>query len=191
VNVTFRLPDQPPSAADLAERDRFDQLVRESLPAVQASAEAWRNGLVVFITLLGTAMVIKGRDTTTTLPTEWKAAVTALVGGGMALALVGLWFALAAQVGDRPLKITLAEIHSEYVSVDNFKVVMAIQAARKLDLARRTVGLALVLLLTGTTVTWWAPGNQESPAREPVVTSSTSPASPDHATLPGLPADRR
>lgn len=185
MTITFHEPDHPPTAADLEERDRFDQLVRESLPAVQASAEAWRNGLAAFITLLGTAIVIKGRDVTTTLPIEWKLAVTAFIGGGMALSLVGLWYALAAQVGDRPLKITLAEIHREHVSVDNFRVNMAAQAAHKLDVARRTVAIALLLLFAGIVATWWAPGSdQQSPARSPVVISSTTPTSPEHTAPP-------
>ncbi|MDO0924646.1 hypothetical protein QQY24_04145 [Streptomyces sp. TG1A-8] len=53
MSFTFRQPERPPAAADLAERDRFDRMMRESLPAVQAGAEAWRNGLAAFLTLSG------------------------------------------------------------------------------------------------------------------------------------------
>lgn len=153
-----RLPQQPPSATDLAERDRFRDLVRESLPGVRASAEAWRNGLAAFITLLGAAIVIKGRSTTAELPVEWRLAVTLLVGGGLALAVAGLWHALAAQAGTRPLAVTLADIHRDHGSVDGFEVATAIRAARRLTLARRAVATALLCLFAGTALTWWAPG---------------------------------
>ncbi|MFK4595430.1 hypothetical protein RKD30_002097 [Streptomyces pristinaespiralis] len=157
VNLRPRRPAGPPSAADLAERDRFRELVRESLPAVRASAEAWRNGLAAFITLIGAAIVIKGRGTTAELPFGWRVAVTVLVGGGLALAVVGLWHALAAQAGNRPLAVTLADIHREHGSVDGFEVATAISAARRLTRARRAVAVALALLFAGTALTWWAP----------------------------------
>ncbi|MFF5308837.1 hypothetical protein [Streptomyces massasporeus] len=150
-------PSRPPSRADLAERDRFQIMVRNSLPDVRASAEAWRNGLAAFITLVGTALVIKGRSSTDGLPTDWKAAVTALVGGGLALAVAGLWQALAAQAGHKPEIRTLADIHRVHGSIDAYEVALARRAARRLGLARRLVACALVLLFAGTVLTWWAP----------------------------------
>ncbi|MBT2365646.1 hypothetical protein J7E88_10020 [Streptomyces sp. ISL-10] len=158
MNLRPRMPGRPPTQTDLAERDRFQVLVRDSLPAVRASAEAWRNGLAAFIALLGTAVVIKGRATTAELPADWRLAVTLLVGGGLALAVVGLWHALAAQAGTRPLAVTLADIHRDHGSVDGFEVATAMRAARRLTLARRTVACALAFLFAGTVLTWWAPG---------------------------------
>ncbi|MDQ1006174.1 hypothetical protein QFZ82_000659 [Streptomyces sp. V4I23] len=155
-----RLPQRPPSATDLAERDRFRELVRSSLPGVRAAAEAWRNGLAAFITLLGAAIVVKGPATTADMTTGWRAAVTLLVGGGLALAVVGLWHALAAQAGTRPLAVTLADIHRDHGSLDGFEVATAKRSARRLTLARRTVAVALALLFTGMALTWWAPTAQ-------------------------------
>ncbi len=152
-----RLPRRPPSETDLAERDRFQAMVRESLPSVRASAEVWRNGLAAFVTLVGAAVIVKGRTTTADLPTGWRFAVTLLVGGGLALAVTGLWHALAAQAGSRPLSVTLADIHREHGSVDAFHLATAIRAARRLTLARRAVALALTCLFAGTALTWWAP----------------------------------
>ncbi|MDO0924647.1 hypothetical protein QQY24_04150 [Streptomyces sp. TG1A-8] len=128
--------------------------------------------------------MIKGRDTTAGLPTAWKAAVTALVGDGLGLALVGLWLALAAQAGTRPLEVTLAEIHRDHVSVDHFRVTLAVRAARKLTLARRTVALALVLPFAGTALTWWAPDTAPPSGRTPAVTGPASPA-PGNQRFPG------
>ncbi|WP_225860531.1 hypothetical protein [Streptomyces triticiradicis] len=158
MSLTWRLPDKPPTAADLAERDRFQAMVRESLPSVRASAEAWRNGLAAFVTLTGSAVVIKGRTTTADLSVPWRLAVTVLIGGGLALAVTGLWHALAAQSGTRPLAVTLTDIHREYGSMDAFELALAIRAARRLTLARRAVALALACLFIGTALTWWAPG---------------------------------
>ncbi|MFP8885690.1 hypothetical protein [Streptomyces mangrovi] len=160
-----RLPAEPPSAADLAERARFQELVRASLPGVRAAAEAWRNGLAAFVTLLSTAIVLKGRTTTAELPFGWRVAVTALIGSGLALSVAGLWHALAAQAGTRPLAVTLADIHRDHGSVDGFEVATAIRVARRLTLARRTVALALLFLFLGTVLTWWAPGARPASVR--------------------------
>ncbi|WP_329171362.1 hypothetical protein [Streptomyces sp. NBC_01477] len=158
MSPAFRLPPRPPIEADLAERDRFQALVRDSLPNVRASAEAWRNGLAAFVTLVGTAVVVKGRTTAADLPVGWRLAVTVLIGGGLALAVAGLWHALAAQAGSRSLAVTLADIHREYGSLDAFHLATAIRAARLLTRARRAVALALACLFAGIALTWWAPG---------------------------------
>lgn len=152
-----RLPERGPTPADLAERDQFRKLVEDSLPAVRASAEAWRNGLAAFITLVTTAVLLKGRSTTSDLSGGWRVAVTIPVGLGLALAVVGLWQALAAQAGTQPELLTLEAIHARYGSIQAFQVVTAARAARRLVLARYAVATALVLLLTGITLTWWAP----------------------------------
>lgn len=152
-----RLPERGPTPADLAERERFQKLVEDSLPAVRASAGAWRNGLAAFITLVTTAVVLKGRSTASELPTGWRAAVTALVGLGLALAVTGLWQAMAAQAGSGPEYLTLEQIHDRYGSIQAFHVVTAARAARRLALARYAVAVALALISVGVVLTWWAP----------------------------------
>ncbi|MFK0258603.1 hypothetical protein [Streptomyces sp. NPDC090445] len=84
---------------------------------------------------------MKGR-TAAELPTKWRLAVTLLIGGGLALAVTGLWHALAAQAGSRPLSVTLTDIHCEHGSVDAFHLATAIRAAHRLALARRAGALA-------------------------------------------------
>ncbi|MFI5496793.1 hypothetical protein [Actinoplanes sp. NPDC051859] len=157
--MTYRptLPDKPPTPADLAERDDFQQLVRESLPRVQASAEKWRTGLAAFITLVTTGLVIKGRDVTSAVPTGWRIAITACVAIGLACSVVGLWQALAAQAGGRFLSLTLADIRRDHGSVQAFRVATAVRAAHRLDVARRAVCAGLLFLLTGVGLSWWAP----------------------------------
>ena len=62
-----RKPAAAPSKADLDERDRYARLTAESLGTVRGSAQAWRNGLAAFITLVTAGVVIQGRDTTSGL----------------------------------------------------------------------------------------------------------------------------
>ncbi|WP_367127330.1 hypothetical protein [Saccharothrix sp. HUAS TT1] len=157
--MTYRpsLPERPPTPADLAERDAFQRLVRDSLPTVQASAEKWRTGLAAFITLITTGLVVKGRDVTSGVPTSWRIAITAAVALGLVLSVIGLWQALTAAAGGKVHSLTLPDIQRDHGSVEAFRVVAARTAARKLDVARAAVAAGLGCLLLGVGLTWWAP----------------------------------
>ena len=150
-------PTSGPSAGSVAERDAFAALVNQSLPAARASAAAWRNGLTAFLTLVTTGVVIKGRDTMADMPTSWRIWVSVLIGLGLALAVAGLWLALAAHAGTRGRMVSLDDIHRDYGSVAAFEVILADEAASKLRTGRLVVAAALLLLLTGIGLTWWAP----------------------------------
>lgn len=151
------LPARAPSKVDLAERDRFAKLTAMSADSVRGSAQAWRTGLAAFITLVTTGVVIKGRDTTTGLSAGWRASITVLVAGGLLLAVAGLWQALAAEVGTDPKKQTLQGIRKDHGTLAAYEVYLAAQAARRLQWGRRTVAAAVVLVLAGIAVAWWAP----------------------------------
>jgi hypothetical protein len=152
-----RKPAAAPTKADLDERDRYARLTAGSLDAVRGSAQAWRNGLAAFITLVTAGVVLQGRDSTSGLPGSWRAAVTVLVGGGLMLAVAGLWQALAAEAGTSPRSQTLHDIRAAHGTLAAFEVHLAAQSARRLQLARRAVAAAVTLLLAGITATWWAP----------------------------------
>lgn len=170
-----RKPEHPPTPADLAERDRFAALAEASLPSIRASAEAWRNGLAAFVTLVTTGAVIKGRDTTAHLTTGWRVAVTAAIGGGIALSLAGLWLALAAQAGTDEGAVALEQIHSSHASVAAYQAALANTAARRLRRARATVAAALCAFLVGIVATWWAPeARSDTPAKVTVLHDGTS-----------------
>jgi hypothetical protein len=158
-----RLPSAPLSPRDLEERDRFARLTAGSLATVRASAQTWRNGLAAFITLVTTGIVIKGRDTTTDLPTGWRVLITVLIGGGLALAVIGLWQALAAEAGTDPKTQTLEDIRATHGSLDAYQVTLAANAAHRLQWGRRAVAAALIFFLAGIAVTWWAPSAVPSP----------------------------
>lgn len=170
-----RRPDSAPSQGSLADRDAFATLARQSLPEVRASAEAWRNGLTAFITLVTTGVIIKGRDTTVGMPTSWRLCVTVLIGGGIACAVTGLWRVLAAQAGTRYQLSTRQDLRRSYGSVEIYHIAMAAEAISKLNTGRHLVIAALTLLLAGVGVSWWAPTKSaDSPAFLQVTSSSIS-----------------
>jgi hypothetical protein len=161
-----RKPASPPSKADLDERDRYAKLAAASMETVRSSAKTWRTGLTAFITLVTTGVVIRGRDTTAGLAGGWRALVTVLVGGGLLLAVVGLWQALAAEAGTDPKKQTLQEIRASYGTLTAYQVHLADVAARRLQWGQRAVAAAVVFLLAGIAVSWWAPA-AAAPATQP------------------------
>ncbi len=164
-----------PSEGSLAERDAFTALARQSLAAVRASAEAWRNGLTAFLTLVTTGVIIKGRDTTAGLTTSWRVLITVLIGGGLALAVAGLWRVLAAQAGTRYRLSTREHIRRNYGTIEAYQLAVADQATDDLDAGRRLVVAALALLLIGVGVSWWAPpAPADPPAYLKVTYNNTS-----------------
>lgn len=157
-----RKPAQPPSKADLDERDRFAKLTAGSMDIVRSTAQAWRTGLAAFITLVTTGVIIKGPGTTAGLAAGWRIAVTVLIVGGLLLAVVGLWLALAAEAGTDPKKQTLQDIRDAHGTLTAYEVYLAAKSADKLQWGRRAVAVAVLLLLAGIGVTWWAPAATSS-----------------------------
>ena len=152
-----RKPAQAPSKADLDERDRFAKLTAGSVDTVRSSAQAWRTGLAAFITLVTTGVIIKGPSSIAGIAISWRVAVTVLIGGGLLLAVVGLWLALAAEAGTDPKKQTLQDIRAAYGTLTGYEVYLAAKSADRLQWGRRVVAAAVLLLLAGIGVTWWAP----------------------------------
>jgi hypothetical protein len=171
-----RKPSAAPTPSSLAERDAFTALAHQSLQQVQASAEAWRNGLTAFLTLIITAVIIKGRDTTAGLATSWRILITVLIGGGLALAVAGLWQVLAAHAGTRYRLSTRQDIQRTYGTIEAYQVALAEQATSHLDTGRRLVLAALAFLLTGMGVSWWAPPTPTNPPTSLNVTTHTTSA---------------
>jgi hypothetical protein len=159
-----RKPAKAPSQADLDERDRYAKLTAGSIGIVRGSAQAWRTGLTAFITLVTTGVVIKGRDTTAGLTTGWRTLITVLIGGGLLLAVLGLWQALTAEAGTDPKKQTLQDIRAIHGTLTTYEVYLAAKAASRLQWGRRAVAGAVTLLLAGIAVTWWAPAAAPSPS---------------------------
>jgi hypothetical protein len=152
-----RKPALAPSKTDLDERDRYAKLTTGSIDTVRHNAQTWRTGLAAFITLVTTGVIIKGPDTTAGLAAGWRAVITVMIGGGLLLAVVGLWQALAAEAGTDPKQQTLQDIREAHRSLTRYEVYLAAKSADRLQWGRRAVGGAALLLLAGIGVTWWAP----------------------------------
>jgi hypothetical protein len=137
-------------------------------------AAAWRTGLAGLVTLLTTGIVLTGRTATTELTTPWRTAVTITIGGGIALAILGLWHALAAEAGSKTRLQSLNQIRAHHASVQAYQVGLAATAAERLQHARRLVAIALTLLLTGVLLTWWAPTAPTDPPAYLTITHSNN-----------------
>ncbi len=156
-------PAPQPRPVSAADKEAFEALVKDAVSSVRSMASAWRTGLAALVTLVTTGIIITGRTATTELTVPWRTGVTVAIGGGLLLALAGLWTALVAEAGARVRLQTLDDIRAHYASVQAYLVGQASAAGRRLQLARTLVGAALVLLLTGVLLTWWAPAAPSSP----------------------------
>lgn len=161
---SFRKPQDPPSAADLAERDEYAAVAAGSSEAVRGSAKTWETALTAFITLITTGVIIKGRDSTDGLAIAWRVPIVILAGGGLLLAVVGLWLTVAAEAGTHPETKTLQEIRVAYGTLNTYRVYLAVQAAHRLRWGIRLAAGAMILLIAGVTATLLAPGTGDQPA---------------------------
>lgn len=152
----FRLPTSGPSLSQVADRDLWDKATDASLATVQAAAEKWRTGLAAFVTLVTSGLLIKGPEAAKDLTTEWRLAITILGGGGMLLAVLGLWQALKAAAG-APSSLRYETIVTAYGSFKQYQIASAQTAAKTLAVARRLVGWSLILLAATVIAWWWAP----------------------------------
>lgn len=153
-----RKPASAPTAADLAERDQYARLAAGSADAVRGSAKTWETALTAFITLITAGVIIKGNDSTADLSTSWRICIVALVGGGLLLAVFGLWQTVAAEAGTHPETGTLQDIREAHGTLDAYQVYLAVKAARRLRWGIRSAAAAMTLLIAGIAATWLAPG---------------------------------
>ena len=152
----YRLPAHGPSPADIADRDLWEKASDASLSSVQAAAEKWRTGLAAFVTLVTGGLLIKGPEAAKDLSTDWLIALTVLGGGGLLLAVSGLWQALRAAAGV-PAGLRYEDVVAKYTSFRQFQVAAAKTAAKTLATARWLVGGSLLLLGATLIVWWWTP----------------------------------
>jgi hypothetical protein len=154
----FRKPQNPPSLADLTERDQYATLTSGSAEAVRGSAKTWETALTAFITLITAGVIIKGRDSTDGLSVVWRLPIVILAGGGLLLAVVGLWLTVAAEADTHPETKTLQEIRAAHGTLNAYQVYLAVQAAQRLRLGVRLAAAAMTLLIAGVIATLLAPG---------------------------------
>lgn len=121
------LPKEPPAApspSDMADADRFAAAVDSSIERVRDSAEKWRTGTALFVTLVTTALLLKGPESAHDLPIVWRVVLTALIAAGLTAVLLSLWSALQAAAGT-PQITHLPDIKAKYGSVRAYEVTQA------------------------------------------------------------------
>jgi hypothetical protein len=152
------MPSQPPaapSAGEVANERDFRKLVDGSLEATRKSAEAWRTGAAALVTLLTAGLFIKGPEEASELSTSWRGVLTAAFGIGMICALGGLWEILKAAAGT-PEVSEYDEIVKQYGSIKGAEISAAREAAGQIEMGRNLIITALVALLLGLGLWWWA-----------------------------------
>ncbi|MBA9002836.1 hypothetical protein [Thermomonospora cellulosilytica] len=158
----YRLPAEPPTPESFRDLAEFRELVQASLPNIRASAEKWRTGLAGFVTLVITGLFIKGPSSAAALDWPWRLSLTALIAGGLGIAIFGLWRALQAAAGE-PILGRLNNIRADYGNLTGYQAALANTAANQLTHARRALMIALPLLAAAVLVWWWVPQQKPQP----------------------------
>lgn len=177
----YRKPAAGPTAENLADRARWEELSEGSLSSTQTAAEKWRAGLAAFVTLATGGLLLKGPSAASDVTTGWRIALTVLALGGLLAAIAGLWLALQAAAGT-PSKLNLTEVVARYGGVRQFEVACALAASAQLRLARLMVAGSLLLFAAAIGTWWWAPAG---PAQLPGLISITTPRGTVCGTLIG------
>lgn len=152
-------PPPAPSAGAVANERDFRKLVDGSLATTQKSAEAWRTGAAALVALLTAGLFIKGPEEASELSTGWRALLTGVFGLGMTCALGGLWEMLKAAAGT-PAAAEFEDLVDNYGSIKGAEIYAADQAAKHIETGRNLIITALVVLLAGLGLWWWAPVEQ-------------------------------
>jgi hypothetical protein len=155
-------PARGPDPAAMRDADEFAALTAESVRNVRESAERWRTGMAALVTLVTTALLLKGPEKAADLPVRWRLTLTILLGLGLVLAIAALWRALQAAAGE-PGLVRLAYIRARHGTVTAFRVAQAQRAAVQLKHARWLLVPALSLLVAGMLTWWWAPATPAKP----------------------------
>jgi hypothetical protein len=175
----YRKPSAGPTAEDLRDRTRWQELSEQSLASTQAAAEKWRTGLAAFVTLATGGLLLKGPGAASAVTTGWRIALTILALGGLLAAIAGLWLALQAAAGT-PAKLNLTEVVAKYGGVRQFEVACALAASTRLRLARFVIAGSLLLFVGAIGTWWWAPPR---PAQPSALISITTPSGAAYGTL--------
>lgn len=149
---TFRKPAKGPPTATAANLKDWLGLRDAGLTRTMATATAWRNGLAGFVTLLTSVLVLKGADLSAVTQPYRSVTIVGLL-GGTTLALIGLWYALAAEAPAEG-QASLKAVVKRHRTVAAYLQAVALASQKKLRRARRFVAVALVLLLVGL-ASWW------------------------------------
>lgn len=153
----FELPAEASRVASHRALDDWDELVGTSLDRAQASAEAWRNGLAGFVTILTSVLILKGPESAASMTLGWRISVGAMLLLGATVAIAALWQALSAASPRLTVSKSFDDVVSDWGSVAAYKVGRAGQILSRIESAKALMLCSLALLGAGYAVWWMAP----------------------------------
>ncbi|MFB6888050.1 hypothetical protein ACFCX4_01875 [Kitasatospora sp. NPDC056327] len=177
----YRRPSAAPTPRELAEDEAWREYSEQSLDRARSSAEEWRTGLGVLVTVIAGGLILKGPSSTADLTTVWRAALTAALATGFAGALYGLWRAVRAAAAGGTEQVDRDAVRAKYGSLGRYKAAAAARVTADLRVARVALLISLPLVVAATLASWWAPRHTATaPAAPPgqlfvVVVSSGEP----------------
>ncbi|GAB3276737.1 hypothetical protein [Kineosporia babensis] len=138
--------------------DQARDVHRHQLEIVRKQAEAWRAGLSGLTALIGTVLLVKGRDSFADLETGYAVTVAVLLGLTAALLVTATLKAISAASGV-PGDNTVVTPES----LRRWSMEEAFLAQRRLLWARRLTVGGFCLLAMAVGLTWFAPEAAEPP----------------------------
>ena len=144
----------PPGTAETRRRaEELRDLDRTQLDRIRATAEKWRNGLVVLTGLITTVGVVKGRDSLEDLSSSAQVVLGILMLLALVCAAVGALLAMLAAFG----LPTLYRLTGDALEFSRIREEQTTQASRNLRLAVVFSCLTLLFLASASAVNFYGP----------------------------------
>ncbi len=165
----YREPKDAPSPFLIANLRAWQAMTTSTTARTEATAKVWRNGLAGFVTLVLSALVLKGPDISS-IATPYKWFVIGLFVLGICAAVFGLWCALRAEAPQQAL-LEFGKLMDEHGSMAEYDQDLASSSTTMLNRARTGVVVALVALILGATV-WWSSPPASSDTQKLLITTA-------------------
>lgn len=171
----YRQPAVPLSERELVEDEAWRAYAEDSLTRAQASAEQWRTGLGLLVTVMAAGLMLGGPGRMADLSPVWRGVITVVLGFGFTVALFGLWAASRASAVGGSGPVDRDRVRSRYGSLARYKAAAAARSWSDIRKARMALLISLPVIVATTMTSWWLPrdtstGNQDARPRVLVVT---------------------
>ncbi|MFE1942033.1 hypothetical protein [Streptomyces massasporeus] len=172
----YREPASALSERELAEDAAWREYAEDSLTRAQASAEQWRTGLGLLVTVMAAGLMLGGPGRMADLNPAWRGVVTVVLGFGFTVALFGLWAASRASAVGGSGPVDRDRVRSRYGSLARYKAAAAARSWSDVRRARIALLISLPVIVAMTLTSWWLPrdtptGGQDARPRVLVVTA--------------------
>jgi hypothetical protein len=160
----YRKPASAPSERELVEDSAWREYTEESLTRARASAEQWRTGLGLLVTVMAAGLMLGGPGRMADLDRGWRGVLTAGLGLGFAVALFGLWAASRAAAAGGSGPADRDRVRETHGTLAAYKSSVAARCWKDIRSARIALLVSLPLIVTMTLTSWWLP--RDTPASE-------------------------